>query len=57
MKLINNQTKNIEKWKKAEQNLEEFYEVIRLVKKYPIKPIEKSVNSQPYQIPDNFSYN
>lgn len=46
MKNIEEKIKN---WKKAEKNLKEFNKIIKLIEKYPIKPIEQAPISPPYQ--------
>jgi hypothetical protein len=44
-----------DKWKKAEKDLEEFNESIKLIKQFPIKPF-KEVNCLPYEIEGHIEY-
>jgi hypothetical protein len=45
-----------DKWKKAEENLEDFNRMMEILKKYPIKPQPKEVKALPYEIEGPIKY-
>lgn len=44
-----------DKWKKAVNNLEEFYKMMELIKQFPLKQL-KEVRSLPYEIEGPIQY-
>jgi hypothetical protein len=53
---LDKQLGNCERWKKAEKELKKLEESMKLIKQYPIKPIEKRVYSPPYQCNNFYNY-
>lgn len=49
MKTIDNKTKEIERWKKAQENLEEFKKIIEVIKQYPVKILKIPSPCGPYK--------
>jgi len=47
---LEKRTENCQNWKKIQKSLEEFREMIALVRKYPIKPMQLTLPYQPYNL-------
>jgi len=56
MKTIDEKIKNSQRWRKAQENLDNFMEMIMVVKQYPIKPIEQPLPSPPYSPQESYKY-
>lgn len=48
MKTIDDKLKDCERWKKAEKSLQDFDEMMKLIKKYPLIPSQEPP-CQPYE--------
>jgi len=51
MNTIDEKVRDTPKWRKAQENLNEFYKKMELVKQYPVKPMELPPSSPPWTIP------
>ena len=51
---IEERIQDSQRWKKAQENLEEFDRKMDLIKKYPLKPMEPIPPSPPYTLPDRY---
>ncbi len=56
MKTIEEKLKDSQSWKKAQETLANFEEIMKLVRKYPIKPMQSPLPSPPYTIPESYRY-
>jgi len=50
MKTIDQKIQSSNRWKEAQENLDNFRKMIKLVEQYPIKPIEQFPPSPPYEL-------
>ncbi len=55
MKTIDDKIKECERWKKAEEDLKNFDEMIELIKKYPLIPSQDPPPPPPY-LPTGLEY-
>jgi len=56
MKTVEAKLENSQRWEKAQENLANFEEMMRLIRQYPIKPMQSSPPSPPYTIPEPYKY-
>ena len=52
MKTIESKLENSQKWKKAQKDLANFEEMMKLIRTYPTKPMQSPSPSSPYSIPE-----
>jgi len=56
MKTIEAKLEDSQRWKKAQENLANFEEMMKLVRQYPIKPMQSPPPSPPYTILELYRY-
>ena len=56
MNTIDKKLQDSQRWKEAQKALENFKEMMKLVRKYPIKPMQQLPPSPPYTISELYNY-
>ena len=56
MQTIEQKIHDCQRWKEAKETLDNFNEMMELIKEYLIKPMEQSPPSPPYTIPGPHMY-
>jgi hypothetical protein len=53
MNTIDEKVRDISRWRKAQENLDDFYKMMELIKQYPVNPMEPAPSPQ-WTIPEPY---